>query len=71
MKEDMNDYRRRVQELETFKAKHIKHCQTVMLKLLTQRNLRNDSSQVNAVRDARKEYTEVYGLGVVGGNAVQ
>ncbi|KAL1800970.1 hypothetical protein ACET3X_001312 [Alternaria dauci] len=70
MKDDMNDYKKKVQELETFKAKHVEHCQAVMLKLLTQRNLRNGSSETDAERDARREYTEVYGLEIVGRDAM-
>jgi tryptophanyl-tRNA synthetase len=58
-------YKAKTQELETFKAKHVEHCQEVMLKLLTQRNMRNGSSEVDAKRDARMEYTQVYGLEVV------
>ncbi|KAG9191515.1 hypothetical protein G6011_10249 [Alternaria panax] len=70
MEEDVNDYKR-VQELEVFKAKHVEHCQAVMLKLLTQRNLRNGSGPTDAERNVKREYTEVYGLEIVGGDAVE
>ena len=65
MKAQISDYKTKNRELQVFKAKHVEHCQAVMLKLLTQRNVRNGSSDVDAERDAKTEYTQVYGIAIV------
>ncbi|KAI4928029.1 uncharacterized protein J4E92_005511 [Alternaria infectoria] len=65
MKAQISDYKKKNRELQVFKAKHVEHCQAVMLKLLTQRNVRNGSSEVDAERDAKTEYTQVYGIAIV------
>ncbi|KAI4657414.1 uncharacterized protein J4E79_007487 [Alternaria viburni] len=65
MKAQISDYKKKNGELQVFKAKHVEHCQAVMLKLLTQRNVRNGSSEVDAERDAKTEYTQVYGIAIV------
>ncbi|KAI4686759.1 hypothetical protein J4E81_008420 [Alternaria sp. BMP 2799] len=65
MKAQISDYKTKNRELQVFKAKHVEHCQAVMLKLLTQRNVRNGSSEVDAERDAKTEYTQVYGIAIV------
>ncbi|KAF7675433.1 hypothetical protein GT037_006152 [Alternaria burnsii] len=51
----MMNCKKRVKELETFKAKHGEHCQAVTLKLLTQRSFQNSSSEADAKRNARRE----------------
>jgi len=65
MKSELDNYKTKNRELQVFKAKHVEHCQAVMLKLLTQRNVRNGSSEVDAERDAKTEYTQVYGIAIV------
>ncbi|KAI4922886.1 hypothetical protein J4E90_001321 [Alternaria incomplexa] len=65
MKAQISDYKTKSHELQVFKAKHVEHCQPVMLKLLTQRNMRNGISEVDAERDAKTEYTQVYGIAIV------
>ncbi|KAI4697028.1 uncharacterized protein J4E84_000153 [Alternaria hordeiaustralica] len=65
MKAQLDEYKTKNRELQVFKAKHVEHCQAVMLKLLTQRNVRNGSSEVDAERDAKTEYTQVYGIAIV------
>ncbi|KAI4942555.1 hypothetical protein J4E91_009948 [Alternaria rosae] len=65
MKAQINDYKTKIQELEVFKAKRVEHCQAVILNMLTQRIVRNGSGEVNAEKDAKAEYTQVYGLPIV------
>jgi len=65
MKVQIGDFKTKNRELQVFKAKHVEHCQAVMIKLLTQRNVRNGSSEVDAERDAKTEYTQVYGIAIV------
>jgi hypothetical protein len=60
MRDEIRDCQKKAQALKTFKARQVEHCQAVMLKLLTQRNLKNGSSPVDAERDAKKEYTGLW-----------
>jgi hypothetical protein len=64
----INDLRMRNSQLEDFRAKHANQAQPVILRLLTNRNLKETLEMCREVaeQEAKREYTEFYGVDVEG-----